>query len=82
MRDAHAELLISAHASILSTGFHAPETDGHEIWRWSDGDAHLPPALFAAFPDGCELVVRRREAMAYWLAGPDVEICGRLRQAG
>ena len=80
VRDADAELLISAHSGVLSAGFHDCEGDGRESWRWTDGEAHLPATLFAAFPDGCELVLRLRGRMTYWLGNPQAEPCRQHRQ--
>ncbi|WP_159998142.1 Hint domain-containing protein [Roseomonas sp. 18066] len=78
LRGPQAELTIGAHAGILAEGFHGCEADGRHRWRWTNGEAHLPAALFAAFREGGELTVRLPLRMTYWLEAPREEI----RQAG
>jgi hypothetical protein len=46
---------IEADDARLTRGFHAFEAE--DGWRWTDGDAHLPAALFAGFDGPLEVVL-------------------------
>ncbi len=45
--------IVEAHDPLLSTGFHLFERDNG--FRWTDGGAHLPAALFDGLDGICEL---------------------------
>ncbi|MFC0411039.1 Hint domain-containing protein [Roseomonas elaeocarpi] len=69
LRGPHAEMVIGAHADELCIGFHGPEANDGYRWRWTDGEARLPTGPFTLFPAGCQLTIRLRTGMTYWLAG-------------
>jgi hypothetical protein len=46
---------VEAEDARLTDGFHAFEAD--EGWRWTDGAAHLPAALFSGFDGPLEVVL-------------------------
>lgn len=65
LHDAHLRVDISATHPSLRDGFYADEPVS---WRWTDGLAHLPAALFAPFPDALTIELQLIPgAMRYWL---------------
>ncbi len=60
---------IEADDVRLARGFHAFEAD--EGWRWTDGDAHLPAALFAGFDGPLEVVLLCGGAARYLAQGAE-----------
>jgi hypothetical protein len=69
LRGPHAEMTICAHANGFCNGFYGREMDDQHRWRWTNGEAHFPATLLAAIPKGCELMIRLRTGMTYWLPG-------------
>jgi hypothetical protein len=69
--DGETKATVSIDKAGLTVGVHEPESDDEGNWRWTDGDAHLPLSLCAAFPNGGKLTVRLRHTMQYWVT--DVE---------
>ena len=51
---------------LLAAGFHPVERQGHELWRWTDGDARLVLPHASPRPGTLELLVR--ETMQSWIA--------------
>jgi hypothetical protein len=52
----------------LTTGWHDVERDGSAWWRWTDGDAVLPAALFAGGTGPMLIGLRLNGSMQYALA--------------
>jgi autotransporter passenger strand-loop-strand repeat protein len=59
--------VIEASDDSLATGFHLFEAGTG--WRWTDGDALLPAALFDGVDGGCELELRLAGSTQYPLFG-------------
>ncbi len=55
--------ILDAADPLLSDGFHPFEADGRI--RWTDGEATIPPALFAGLGNGLEVVVHVAHAAWY-----------------
>ena len=49
-------------------GFHAPESDRHACWRWSNGRGELPPALWAGIAGPFRLDLQVEQTLTYRLA--------------
>ncbi len=45
LRDSAHKREVPIDHPMLRKGFHASECQGSKLWRWSDGDAHLPIVL-------------------------------------
>ncbi len=54
---------VSAEHASLCDGFHAYEPDAD--WRWTDGDAGLPPELWDGFTGPLEVLVRLGSSARY-----------------
>ena len=61
--------LIEASDASLTEGFHLFEEDNG--FRWTDGDALLPAALFQGVHGACELELRVGGTTLYRLFGDD-----------
>jgi hypothetical protein len=48
----------------LRAGWHGFEADN--AWRWTDGDATVPPSLLAGFTGSVEVVVQVGMTTVYW----------------
>ena len=61
------QLMLEAADASLTVGFHGPETeaDSGAGFRWTDGDALLPPALFAGFDGPFDLEVHLTATTSY-----------------
>jgi Hint domain len=53
----HATVTLGYRHPLLSDGFHAAEA----THRWTDGNAGIPPELFAGFPNGFVMEVHLRD---------------------
>jgi Arc/MetJ family transcription regulator len=56
----------------LTIGWHDVEQDGIALWRWTDGDAVLPAALFSGGAGPVMIRFRLKGAMRYSIAPPGV----------
>ncbi len=66
--------MIAVDDDRLSDGFHAYEAD--HAFRWTNGDALLPAALFTGVGAACELELHVASTSRYALAAPQTCIAG------
>jgi hypothetical protein len=60
---------ISLDDPLLDEGFHRLERDGERVWRWTNGLARLPAALWADCADGCFLRLdHTNDTLPRWIA--------------
>jgi hypothetical protein len=67
IRQGRRSRTIEAEDARLTHGFHAFEAE--DGWRWTDGEAHLPGALFAGFDGPLEVVLLCGGAARYVAQG-------------
>ena len=58
---------IAVDDARLNGGFHPTESAGTQLWRWTDGDAQLPPSLFGT--GNVRLALRLAWPGKYWTQG-------------